>query len=183
MSGHHLCVDQNAYTISTDSQPASRPTTPLTPLSWEDLDTGHTQSLPKLLAWSASDEKGTHRLTQAFEQHFSKQSAEIFTPFTLDSLAYTLGERRTALPTRSFAVVDCQSDLSRLSKLASLPIKDRRPRKTCFVFTGQGAQYSQMGLQLLQYSVFRRSIEDADACMRALGCEWSLIGKYILALP
>ncbi|CAI6243331.1 unnamed protein product [Periconia digitata] len=173
--GFHQSVDTDLFMGFSPSQPRSGASTPLTPTSWEDLDPSYSTSLPKLLTWSASDEKGVQRVVQAFEHHFAGDSAESYASFSLDSLAYTLTERRSLLQSKSFAVVDSPSDLARLSKLSSTPSKERKPRGVCFVFTGQGAQYSRMGIRLLQYPVFRQSVEQLNDCLRELGCEWNVI--------
>ncbi|KAF2637935.1 ketoacyl-synt-domain-containing protein [Massarina eburnea CBS 473.64] len=181
LHGYHLSFDTTWRHSISDSRPGTRPGTPLTPSSSGDLETGHTQSLPRLLTWSAHDEKGIHRVAQNLQQFFSKNVHKNDTAFALDALAYTLAGRRTQLHTRSFAVVDCQKDLSQLSKIASSPTKAQRARSTCFVFTGQGAQYSRMGIQLLQYPTFRQSMENADVWLGELGCEWSLLEEIAKA--
>jgi emericellamide synthase (highly reducing iterative type I polyketide synthase) len=44
-----------------------------------------------------------------------------------------------------------------------------------FVFSGQGAQYAQMGRQLLTYPTFLRSMEKARQKLIHLGCTWDLL--------
>jgi acyl transferase domain-containing protein len=48
------------------------------------------------------------------------------------------------------------------------------------VFTGQGAQYSKMGLELIQYPVFMSGLQEADKVFRAMGADWSLFGTNFL---
>ena len=50
-----------------------------------------------------------------------------------------------------------------------------------FVFTGQGAQWSGMGRELLGHHVFRASLEQASRYLQGLGCKWSLIGIYFVS--
>jgi acyl transferase domain-containing protein len=80
-------------------------------------------------------------------------------------LAHTLGTRRSKLAQRGFAIVaqaTLKNDLQPeyLQKMgggtySKLPI--------AFVFTGQGAQWPQMGKELLEeFPSFRRSIQDLD---------------------
>ncbi|KAG6365680.1 hypothetical protein INS49_007291 [Diaporthe citri] len=50
-----------------------------------------------------------------------------------------------------------------------------------FLFTGQGAQWPRMGLDLLQFEPFRGALEQADTYLRQeLGCEWSLMHQMEL---
>ena len=43
-----------------------------------------------------------------------------------------------------------------------------------FIFTGQGAQWAKMGVELERYPIFRDSVEESDKFLRsALGCKWS----------
>lgn len=49
--------------------------------------------------------------------------------------------------------------------------------KVAFVFTGQGAQYPQMGKELLTYPCYKDNLLDSEKQPRILGCPWSLTGK------
>ena len=47
-----------------------------------------------------------------------------------------------------------------------------------WVFTGQGAQYVEMGLELASfYPVFKDTLEKVEEVYRGLGCSWSMFGK------
>lgn len=94
-------------------------------------------------------------------------------------LAHTLGTRRSALTQRGFALLGQKSmkeDLdpshflkTGMGSFSKLPI--------AFVFTGQGAQWPQMGKELIEeFPSFRRSIQDLDAVLQALPEEpsWTL---------
>ncbi|KAI8254399.1 Compactin diketide synthase [Colletotrichum sp. SAR11_239] len=117
------------------------------------------------------NEDGTHRQVSTLENHLAQHP--ISSADALVDLAHTLS-RRSLLSWRAFAVVESSDDLkSTLGKSLS-PVVFALPSKTPelgFVFTGQGAQYSRMGLGLLQYSVFRQSLLDCNEYLRSLGCE------------
>lgn len=49
--------------------------------------------------------------------------------------------------------------------------------KLGFIFTGQGAQWANMGMGLLAYPVFAQTLHEADGILRNLGAKWSLLGK------
>ncbi|RAH71709.1 uncharacterized protein BO66DRAFT_400146 [Aspergillus aculeatinus CBS 121060] len=91
--------------------------------------------------------------------------------FNLVDLAHTLGTRRSRLSDRGFALVgqttqkdDLQPERFRTTAMGTfsvLPIG--------FVFTGQGAQWPQMGKELLnEFPSFRSTIQDLDAVLQAL---------------
>lgn len=47
-----------------------------------------------------------------------------------------------------------------------------------FVFTGQGAQWSAMGRELMAYPIFNESINQASEYFKSLGSDWDLLGVY-----
>ena len=94
-----------------------------------------------------------------------------------DDLSYTLGSHRSKL---DWAASHVASDFSELrGKLSNTEVKATRSSKEArvgFVFTGQGAQWPRMGLGLMQYTVFRKSIEASDRFLsQRPDCHWSVI--------
>ncbi|KAJ9489893.1 hypothetical protein VN97_g3381 [Penicillium thymicola] len=133
-----------------------------------------TNDTPKLLVWSAADEKGILRLKETWKSRFSTitQSARK-NPKFLNDLAHTLACRRTHLSWRSFAVVRPSDDLGVLIDRFSPASQSRGSSNLAMVFSGQGAQWYAMGRQLLNiYPVFLQSIEDAGEYLQTLGCKW-----------
>ncbi|KAI4289981.1 MAG: hypothetical protein L6R35_000743 [Caloplaca aegaea] len=86
-------------------------------------------------------------------------------------LAHTLGTRRSKLPKRAFSLVgqktlkdDLHPDCFRVNAGGSYS-----PLPIAFVFTGQGAQWPQMGKHLIEeFPSFRRSILDLDIVLQSL---------------
>jgi len=144
----------------------------------------HDQIAPRLLVWSAADAGALHRMTNAYQDFFQANIAGNRT--RLDQLAYTLAARRSAMLWRTFALalegnstVDDQPEQRSLGHLSfspqvRVPIEDTH---IAFVFTGQGAQYVEMGLELLKYPIFRKSMEKSDEILADLGCSWSIFSK------
>ncbi|KAK2728269.1 polyketide synthase [Colletotrichum kahawae] len=128
-----------------------------------------------LLTFSAADEDGTRRQVSTLEDHLAQHPAS--SANALADLAHTLS-RRSLLSWRAFAVVESSDDLTSTLAKSLSPVVFALPSKTPelgFVFTGQGAQYSRMGLGLLQYQVFHQSLLDCNDYLRSLGCEWSVL--------
>ncbi|KAI6334880.1 Type I Iterative PKS [Pyricularia oryzae] len=100
----------------------------------------------------------------------------------LRDLSFTLSKRRSLLQWKTYAVASPSStdDLAKVldKQDAMVPetLSSRMPRLG-FVFTGQGAQWPAMGMELFgAYDVFRKSVEAADAYLKnELGCKWSVI--------
>ena len=132
---------------------------------------------PKVLIWSAADERSLSRLASAYSQYFAclaLQPGEVST--YMENLAFTLSHRRSSLPWRSFAVVNSVEQLRGLTLKLSKPIRAISSAKLGFVFTGQGAQWHAMGRELMSFPIFGNSIRSAEACFESFGAGWSLIG-------
>lgn len=155
------------------------------------VDGDHASILvPRLLVWSAADESAINRMLQAYGRYYSTHIAGRY--HKLAQLAYTLGARRSIMPWRSFAVVKGNDDAPaaevthKSSASTTWLLSTEKPLRAnadktsiAFVFTGQGAQYAGMGLELLRYNVFAQSLRRSDEVFRSLGCDWSLFGELI----
>ena len=137
---------------------------------------------PRLLVWSASDEASLKRLLELFQQQLSSLCNHAEQKQCFENLCLTLCSRRTMLPWKTFLVCHSLLELQNLVSLTSLELhRSRGIPVLSFVFTGQGAQWSGMGGELLGYHVFRASLEQASVYLQGLGCTWSLIGMYFVS--
>lgn len=136
-----------------------------------------TSTRPRLFIFSAPDEGGLKRLLKSHSKHLANTESASF----LSDLAYTLSQKRSMFAWR-MATASCSiSDLkARLGDEKIMFGRSTQNPKLCFVFTGQGAQWSTMGRGLLIYSVFRDSLEESQTIFRDFGSEWSLLGKQSL---
>ena len=134
--------------------------------------------LPKILVWSASDESGTSRLVDTWQDYLSKDLLDNSGRYAdrLAKVAWTLACRRSSLTWKSFAIVNSMSDLLRIKDLISPPVRSGG-RSVGLIFTGQGAVYNGMGRALLVYPVFRDALEAFDRELLRLGCQWSVFGE------
>lgn len=103
---------------------------------------------------------------------------------TID-LAYTLGVKRSHLPVRGYVVTrpgHLAEDLT-LENLCSRTEGRTYPKlPLAFVFTGQGAQWPEMGRELLaEFPIFRRTIQMMDSTLQLLPHppSWTLLGTLL----
>ena len=130
----------------------------------------------ELLMWSARDEAALRRMLHLYDGYI-KTHVHGDAKFLRD-LAYTLSARRTLMPWRSFSVVQRQAPPEDLDLTTARCERAVRDVGGAFIFTGQGAQYANMGMQLLRYPIFKDTLAEADAIFKELGAEWSLFGKH-----
>lgn len=131
---------------------------------------------PKVFIRSSSDESGIARVLEACTGFLEKSQA--ISAQCLDDLAYTLSERRSCLSWQTFAVADSVTELLEKTKSGiSKPVRPYKGRQNIFfIFTGQGANWAQMGRELFSMPAFRESIQRTQAYVRQLGCELNIRG-------
>ncbi|KAI0377617.1 hypothetical protein F5Y04DRAFT_272978 [Hypomontagnella monticulosa] len=135
---------------------------------------------PQVLVFSANDEDSLKRQVDLLSQHVADTRVNI----KLSDLSYTLSARRSRHYCRAF--LSCDPDASGCvnqiqTNLIKYAKKPQSPPKIVFVFTGQGAQWSQMGAGLLRMfpETAGRCIAELDDVLRELPehlrPEWSLL--------
>jgi acyl transferase domain-containing protein/NADPH:quinone reductase-like Zn-dependent oxidoreductase len=132
---------------------------------------------PYVLPLSANDSWSLQEYSQALETHLFNPAVRL----ELRDLAYTLSAKRTAHFHRSYTVIT--TPVLSTDNLNAGKIRQRPPR-VGLIFTGQGAQWPQMGKDLLS------AFPAASACVMRLnnvlqslvdGPAWSL--QDMLSLP
>ncbi|KAF9243032.1 hypothetical protein DTO027I6_6053 [Penicillium roqueforti] len=108
----------------------------------------------------------------------------VFKDSTLDNMAYTLGQRRTFLPWRLACSAILGQELNASLSNDAVPVRSSKEPTVGFVFTGQGAQWHGMGKELLgTYPVFKKTMQDVDACLKSFGATFSIIDELLLTDP
>jgi len=98
-------------------------------------------------------------------------------------IAYTLGSHRSRLSNRDFLLAtnagsDTQISVTR-SQIKTLAAVSPTP-PFAFIFTGQGAQWPNMGCELIsRFPVFRKTIQELDVFLGSLpeSPSWTIQGK------
>lgn len=109
---------------------------------------------------------------------FLERNPDVYDPFLVSNLAYTLGERRTHMSWRVGLCGSLGKDLiAELSGNIS-PSHCPEPPTLGFAFTGQGAQWHAMGRELMStYAAYGQTLLTIDTILSSLGAKFSIIGK------
>ena len=133
---------------------------------------------PQLLVWSAFDENSLQQMLVTYHEYMKANVHGPECSGFLSELALMLAKNRTRLPCRTYVVAKTEDELQ-------TSLKDRSPQphrilstpKLGFLFSGQGAQWPLMGLELLSYPVYKESFKLAQLHLQTLGCEWDLLNE------
>ncbi|KAI9688389.1 MAG: Type I Iterative PKS [Bathelium mastoideum] len=134
---------------------------------------GEDAERPYTIVVSANDHVSLRANIQALSDHLINPRVMV----SLPDLAYTLSERRTQLFHRAF-VTTRSTEIDQNAFITGK--KNTEPPRIGFIFTGQGAQWPQMGKDLLEFFPWTRAIlEELDEVLQNLPDppKWSLIGE------
>jgi acyl transferase domain-containing protein len=180
--GNHCTVQEPPHQQKLEislRQPLMLALPPVTPVQTITADQEVREM--KLLVWSAADEGGLARLAKAYRAHFQQLLSSLRSDEAnkyLESLAYTLAARRSALSWRAYATARSITELQDLPTKISKPVRSRAQPKLGYIFTGQGAQHAGMAKQLTVYPIFKASLLRSEMYLNELGCTWSLLGLF-----
>lgn len=141
-----------------------------------DLPQEARNDFPKLFVLSANDEESAKRISSQLGIYI-EQHPEVFQKRLVRDIAYTLSDRRTHLPHRIALAATTLSELATaLNGPEALPLRASKVPKLAFVYTGQGAQWPTMGVELLEsHPVFADTMKACDAALTKVGADFSLI--------
>jgi acyl transferase domain-containing protein len=131
----------------------------------------------RVITLSAKDEQAALDMASNLKEYLETVNVASEESF-FDNLAYTLGQRRTALTWAAAHPAESVAGLVKALEVGKFkPARKSEAPKISFVFTGQGAQWHAMGRELIEaYPVFKNTLLEAEVCLRDFGCKWSLIG-------
>ncbi len=131
----------------------------------------------RLYVFSAHDEQTGKKIMANLSKYLRAHSKN-GQQTVADDLAYTLAERRSMLSWRGAVPGFTTADLADRLETGSIKFsKASGMTKFGFLFTGQGAQWPAMGLELFEvYPSFRETFMKADQHLRKLQVPWSLKG-------
>lgn len=189
LTGYHNCTvlpDDpaataiNGTTYSSSEHPVQQQSTTTNDTVFE-TNSSQTRMLsgfsPLLLVWSGADSGAIDRLTEVYEPYLQNKVGK--SRRKLNQLAYTLSNRRSRLAWRSFTLISADEIASGDGSMSLPTVKPVRSSNDApviaFVFTGQGAQYADMGLGLLQYKIFVDTLHRIDNVFASFGSMWSLL--------
>ncbi|UKZ46034.1 Type I Iterative PKS [Trichoderma virens] len=133
-----------------------------------------------VFVWSHQREDGFAKLASTWKRFIMAAKANR-QELSLDDLAFTLSSRRSRFSQRAaFVASNIEQLLDGLKKieLGSIrPVKAWTGARTCFIFTGQGAQWARMGLELLSYPCFAESMRKSERELIRMGATWRLIDE------
>ncbi|KAK8115469.1 polyketide synthase PksD [Apiospora sp. TS-2023a] len=161
---------------STEIDVGSLASSMITAASSEDASATTLQC--QLLVYSARDESSLKRVFQTYSKYYDERI--LGSTSRLQQLAHALAYRRTILPWRSFAVGNAELSWEALDSSDSDRVRASSEANLCFIFTGQAAQYANMGLKLIQYHVFGTTLSKANKVFQTLWADWSVVDKLFL---
>ncbi|KAL4788849.1 hypothetical protein BDV19DRAFT_62188 [Aspergillus venezuelensis] len=135
----------------------------------------------QVLVLSSQTEQGCLDAVAKCKKYLSRHSGDD-KEILLQSLVYTLGQRRTRFPWTIAHHLPVGGGLPKA--LSVLDVASRSPRRNSgpprvgMIFTGQGAQWYAMGRELIAaYPVFESSLREADQYIKMFGGKWSIIDE------
>ncbi|KAK1993635.1 KR domain-containing protein [Colletotrichum falcatum] len=146
-----------------------------------DAADGATPPLPthatRLFTFSSHDQAGFKRIGSALAEHLDRLGPVASTPEYLANLSHTLAAARSGLSWKASCFADSAAELKRRlsttlgDNAARGPGSGQAPR-VGFVFTGQGAQWARMGVELMERKVFADSVAKSAELLRGFGADW-----------
>ncbi|KAI3539427.1 hypothetical protein CSPX01_08873 [Colletotrichum filicis] len=130
----------------------------------------------RLFVFSSHDQAGFKRIGDKLVEHMDTLGPAASSPEYLAKLAHTLSVARSGLTWRwscsAENAAELRHKLSTTAGVKTTRTPDSKPR-IGFVFTGQGAQWAGMGVEMLKsHPVFKDSVARSAALLKSMGCDW-----------
>lgn len=176
----HVVIDAaDVIPTKTTSQTEGTPAT----TNGHDVPGKAPRAKEQLFVLSAASEKSGQQMASNLANYLESQADSADADVLLGRLAYTLS-KRSVMEHRVGVIASDLNDLAeQLTKLSTEPIPRASQQTTPrigFVFSGQGAQYPQMGRSLLgTWPTFTASMKRAATCLQECGSSWDLFEELL----
>ena len=175
-SNAHAIIDDAAHYLEQEMRVVANHNTTIASADELCADTtmegtsyGDPAATPYLFVFSTNDPGGVARIA---DTHLSYLTGRCYRSRSMRDYAYTLFSRRSKLQYKSFAVAydreELISELARVKTSQPLRFQKSRPLNLAFVFSGQGAQWFRMGMDLCTFEPFQRSLMESSDLLRQL---------------
>ncbi len=129
----------------------------------------------RLFVFSSHDKAGLKRVGKSLAEHLDTLGAAASSATYLANLAHTLAKARSDLAWRASCLAENMAELR--EQLITTVGEDAArapssPPRIGFVFTGQGAQWARMGIEMLERRVFSDSVAKSTHFLKKMGCDW-----------
>ena len=169
----------NAHVILDDARPfpGKSPRSHVSSFTsnYDELFADDQASQPYTLVFSANDENSLRAYCKAFSKHLNNPAVAV----KLSDVSYTLSERRSRHFHRAY-IVSNSTNLDEGEFVFGK--KSTYAPRIGFVFTGQGAQWSQMGKGVIEtFPAAKSLIQHLDDVLHSLqdAPSWSLLSKLL----
>lgn len=128
----------------------------------------------RLFVFSSHDKAGLKRVGKSLAEHLDTLGAAASSATYLANLAHTLAKARSDLAWRASCLAENMAELR--EQLITTVGEDAArapssPPRIGFVFTGQGAQWARMGIEMLERRVFSDSVAKSTHFLKKMGCD------------
>ncbi|KAG9235384.1 polyketide synthase [Amylocarpus encephaloides] len=168
----HVVMEDAFHFLKEHGYVAPNRTIDVPQLQKQAITNGNHVSAPsQLFVLSSHDQDGISRLCKAYKEYLPTMTDP------LHNLSFTMAAKRTQFNWRAAIVANSAESLQEALGQKQQVTRVAADTGLAFVFTGQGAQWARMGMELIHYPVFRQSLEEADAYLETLECSWSVIDE------
>jgi acyl transferase domain-containing protein len=136
-----------------------------------------TSTGPQLILVSANTQESLKKQVANVQQYVSSH------PDRIADISYTLAQRREHLPHRSFFLAGKEVEATDAAPAAKIPAN---PAAIAMIFSGQGAQWPEMGADLIKTDLkFREDIQEMDKMLKSLihPPSWTIEGTFYDTIP
>lgn len=132
----------------------------------------------RLFVMSSHDQAGFARQRNTLIEHLDNLGPAASSSKYQANLANTLSSARSGFSWKATCVAESAAELREQLQTEvtmgenAARVSNSRPPRIGWVFTGQGAQWARMGVEMMERDVFRDSVAKSAALLREMGCDW-----------